>query len=110
MSFDDNQLLDFIRWGDTVERLNMISRVEDCIVDIARWLAKNKLCLNAPKSDMLNSVSTRRTGSVPGIHIGGEWVAKSSCVRNLGVMLDENMDMQAHIKWSAKTRMQVCTC
>ena len=81
----------------------MISRTEHCIVDIERWLISNKLSLNAPKSDMLNSVSPRRTGSVQGINIGSEWVAKSRSVRDLGVWLDEGMSMQQHIKMICKS-------
>ena len=36
--------------------------------------------------------------SVHGIHIGDVWVPKSSCVRNLGVWLDEGMNMQTQVK------------
>jgi hypothetical protein len=58
-------------------------------------LTENKLSLNAPKSDVINILSTRRTGSVRGIHIGDVWVPKSSCVRDLGVWLDEGMNIYA---------------
>jgi len=95
--------MDSFRCGAKEERVEVISRTENCIVDIERWLVFNRLSLNAPKSDMLNNVSPRRTGSVPGINIGCEWVAKSRSVRDLGVWLDEGMTMQQHISMICKS-------
>jgi hypothetical protein len=94
---DDNQLTDSFRRGSKEESVEVISRTENCIAGIERWLVINKLSLNAPKSDMLNSVSPRRTGSVPGIHIGCEWVAKFSSVREVEVCLDESMSAKVQI-------------
>ena len=47
-------------------------------------------------------MSTRRTGSVHGIHISDVWVPKSSCVLDLGVWLDEGMNMQTQVKMVCK--------
>jgi hypothetical protein len=44
----------------------------------------------AEKCQVLSS----RTGCFPGLHIGGKLVAKSSSVKDLGVWLDEGMNMQ----------------
>ena len=95
---DDNQLLNFMRCGNAVESREAVSQTETCTSDVKAWLVDNKLALNAPKTDMINIVSSRRTGSVQGITVDGVWVPKSSCVKDLGVWFDEGMNMQTHIK------------
>ena len=47
---------------------------------------------------MINIVSTRRSGSIPGITIDGVWIPNSDCVKNLGVWLDGGMNLQTQIK------------
>lgn len=84
------------------ESVNVVSCTENCIVDIENWLTDNKLSLNAPKSDVISFVSSRRCSLVNGIRIGGVWVPKSSCVRDLGVLLDEGMNMKMQVKMMCK--------
>ena len=97
MFADDNQLMDYFRYGDRVESDQVVSKVEDCISGIGDWLLVNKLALNAPKTDMANFVSTRRTGSVSTVVVGGQDIPKSDCVRDLGVWLDTNMTMKKQV-------------
>ncbi|XP_064629284.1 uncharacterized protein LOC135488573 [Lineus longissimus] len=97
MYADDNQLMDSFRCGDKEDGAQVLSHAEDCISDIGDWLMDNKLALNAPKTDMANFVSSRRTGSISSIVVDGQDIHESDCVKDLGVWLDKNMTMKKQV-------------
>ena len=72
------------------------------IQDIQLWLTENWLCLNAPKTDMANIVSSRRSGTIPGITIDQEWIPRSENVKDLGVWFDQGMTMETLVKMVCK--------
>ena len=95
---DDNQLLNSVRCGDNPGCAAMVANTEGGISEIQKWLTQNWLALNAPKTDMINIVSTRRSGSIAGITIDVVWIPNSDCVKDLGVWLDGGMDLQTQMK------------
>ena len=84
------------------DSFNIYFLTSDGIHDIQSWLTKNWLCLNAPKTDMANIVSSRRSGTIPGIEIDNVWIPKSESVQDLGVWLDQGMPMGTQVQMMCK--------
>ena len=75
-----------------------ISRIEKCIADMRSWMVKNKLMLNDSKTEILHLTSRFvATNELLPVRIGDTEVTSSSHVRDLGVILDENMTMSQHV-------------
>ena len=92
---DDTQIYVVIKPSN---RDSAISQVENCIKDIRIWMAANKLMLNDAKTELLH-VSSRFSKNVPDIHIniGDTSISPSKTVRDLGVILDNNLTMTSHV-------------
>ena len=92
---DDTQIYIVIKPSN---RDSAISQVENCIKDIRIWMAANKLMLNDAKTELLH-VSSRFSKNVPDIHIniGDTSISPSKTVRDLGVILDNNLTMTSHV-------------
>ncbi|MCG8430354.1 MAG: reverse transcriptase family protein, partial [Candidatus Omnitrophica bacterium] len=99
---DDAQLIESVRCGNTNLRTEMVAETENCVDNLRTWLTKNKLALNAPKTEAANFVSIRRNGSISGLTIDGTWIECADCVRDLGAWLDKNMSMLTHVKRTCK--------
>ena len=67
-----------------------------CIESLIGWMYRNKLKLNAEKTEVLPVASTSRLSSVgrDSVNIGGKRIPFRSSVRNLGVHLDQTLSMQ----------------
>ena len=76
-----------------------LSCLEDCIADIRVWMLNNRLMLNDSKTEFLVIVSPRQEGKlhVAGLNIGGCTIKPTQEARNLGVIFDKNLNMQAQI-------------
>ena len=92
---DDTQIYVVIKPSN---RDSAISQVETCIKDIHIWMAANKLMLNDAKTELLH-VSSRFSKNVPDIHIniGDTSISPSKTVRDLDVILDNNLTMTSHV-------------
>jgi len=95
---DDNQLVKSFKSGHPVQGPSTVANLEQCISHIKVWLHKNKLALNAPKTDFINFSSSRRVGSTPHVNVDGVTVKSSASVRDLGVCFDVNMTMKKHVQ------------
>jgi hypothetical protein len=95
---DDNQLINSFMCGDRHLGPRAVDQMEVCIGEVKEWLLENKLSLNAPKTDFINIVSVRRSGTAPEITVDGVKITSSDCVRDLGVLFDKNMTMTPHVK------------
>ena len=73
--------------------LLLINLLEDCLVDIRKWLVLNKLTLNEDKSELLIILTSLQTHtcSLDSIAIGGCELKSSDRVRNLAVQFDSSM-------------------
>ena len=78
---------------------NSVGRIEDCVCDVRAWLGKQFLKCNANETDVILTGSRHQTAKVHLSHvtIGGETVAPSTCVRNLGLVIDSGMTMTSHV-------------
>ncbi len=99
MYADDTQLYtDFT----ITDKLTAFNKIENCICDIKSWLSANKLLLNEQKTDVIELTSANMTESVE-IKVGGQAIQAKTCVRNLGVHLDDTLSMYDHAKEICKT-------
>ena len=99
---DDNQLVDSFPSGHLVQGPDTVAKVENCVADVKKWLHMNKLALNAPKTEFMDIVSSRRSASVREITIDGVLIPSADSVRDLGVTFDKNMTMKDHIRNQCK--------
>ena len=84
---------------------NTISTIEKCVKDIKIWMTKNKLQLNAEKTEImiLGSKCTLSKVSDIEIELDHQLVKPSSSVRNLGVTFDSTMLMKNHVATVCKS-------
>ncbi len=73
-----------------------IANIESCVLDIRSWIAFNILKLNNPKTELL-LIGSHYCVLVPcsPIQIGNKQVPPSVSTRNLGVIFDSGMTLEA---------------
>ncbi|XP_071950785.1 uncharacterized protein [Antedon mediterranea] len=76
-----------------------IDLLEKCISEIRIWMAKNFLKLNDDKTEYILFGSQQQLEKIPSrrVSIGNFCTKNTTQVGNLGVILDSNMTMTAHI-------------
>ena len=97
MYADDTQLFVPFSVG---EYDNAIQKLERCIDEMRTWLANNHLKLNDDKTEFivvgqkshLNRIETEMS-----LVIGNSRIHASQCVKNIGAMIDSQMDMKSHV-------------
>jgi hypothetical protein len=76
-----------------------ITTLEACIADVRSWAIQNKLMLNDTKTEVLHIHSRfRATSPLPSISIGGSYISPSTSARNLGAMIDDEMQLKSHVR------------
>ena len=76
-----------------------LQKLSQCISDIMAWSSSNKLKLNQSKTEILHITSQfRNSGDLPSLDIAGVDVISSKNVRDLGVIIDNKLNMQQHIR------------
>ena len=75
-----------------------IRRLQDCIMDIREWLTSNYLKVNDQKTEFLPivPVSAKKLIKELSISVGGALIQAVDKVKNLGVYLDNHMNMSAN--------------
>ena len=96
---DDTQLYAAFDSSDTNDELQAKTKLEACIRDIKAWMTRNKLKLNDDKTEVvvMSSSYHRHHHSVSTLQVGETTIPTSSHVRNIGVIVDELLDMHKHI-------------
>ena len=93
-SFDSNLA------SDTLDKIML------CIKDIRSWMIQNKLKINDDKTEFLVLSSPRaHVNKDLSLQIGGASIVPSSKCRNLGVVFDQHMTMDAQVANVAKCMM-----
>jgi len=97
MYADDTQLyLSF----DVTNYDSAIRRMENCLADVRTWMNNNKLKLNDSKTEFTVIGKTASLKTLPAnrsILIGDERIKASETAKNIGVMLDSNLDMSSQV-------------
>jgi len=70
-----------------------------CVDEVSLWMASNRLLLNPAKTEVLWCSSARHQHQIPTgwVQIGNRSVVPVSVVRDLGVYIDADLTMSAHI-------------
>ena len=79
------------------QRDEVTGRLEICLQEIKEWMNSNHLVLNAGKTEVLHVSSRFKTSSELKMSVCADEVQPSSSVRDLGVIIDKNINMRAHI-------------
>ena len=75
------------------------TKAEACVADLGRWMTKNKLKLNNDKTELLVIASKhmRKHILTDEMQIGEANIQSKAVARNLGVMLDQSMNMEKQV-------------
>ena len=73
------------------------ARIEACLTDISAWMTKHHLQLNLAKTELLIIPAKPSISHDLSITLGSATVTPSSSARNLGVTMDDELSLTAHI-------------
>ena len=93
---DDTQVYGHCDVNNVAELFTLVSA---CIDDVYRWMKSSRLQLNSNKSEVIWFTTRLRSPQCPSapVRLGNDWISPSSSVRDLGVFLDSDLTMQAHV-------------
>ena len=102
---DDHQLYTSFKPRSPLNLQDAIKKLEHCIADVRHWMLTNKLKINDTKTEVMVIGSRQQLTKVNinGIKIGNDVIKPVRSLRNLGVIMDENMRMDRHIGKVCKT-------
>ena len=96
MYADDTQLYIIMKQNEHDTSLTSLS---NCITDIRQWSTCNSLLLNDSKTKVIHITSQFRcSSSLPDFTVGTNVITPSKDTRDLGVLLDDKLDMREHIR------------
>ena len=101
---DDTQIYVTIEKDVSIE--SALARIETCIIEVAAWMARNDLKLNAEKSQaILFQPLKHGVNKQPEVcvEVAGRRIALSTSVRNLGVVFDSRLSMEEQVAQTAKS-------
>jgi len=78
-----------------------VDQMMDCIIEIRDWMEANMLRLNDSKTEFMvlasRHLERKLSGEVKAIRVGDAVVEASESARNIGVIMDSRLSMEAHI-------------
>ena len=79
--------------------------MSNCVAEINEWMGSNRLKLNPSKTELIWLGSSRRLEHCPvgELNIAGVPIKPATHVRDLGVMIDNDLSLQAHINHVTRT-------
>ena len=75
----------------------LVYDLEKCIRDVKNWMLINKLKLNDDKTESILCNPKSYKVVVDKINVGSDSIHFTNVARNLGVIIDENLNMNQHI-------------
>ena len=99
MYADDTQLYVLYDVTDMEQRQEVSVRLEKCISDIQSWMVTNKLQLNGSKTELVVLASSYFSKQSRDFHlkIYNDLISPSDSAKNLGVLLDQHLNMETHV-------------
>jgi hypothetical protein len=82
-----------------------VEKIEQCVSLIKSWMAKNFLCLNEDKTEVLliASKSIHQKLHIPHITFGNEKIPPSKDAKNIGFIFDHIMDCKKQVNSTCKS-------
>ena len=104
---DDHALKNKFNPTKKDEELRAISNLENCAVNIMKWMASNRLKMNASKTEFILFGSRQQLEKcmTNQIEVDGEYVTQTDHIKYLGAYLDNNLNLKLHIHNKCKTAM-----
>ena len=102
---DDHQVYLSFRPQLSNSQMDSVTAIENCVSDLRKWMISNMLMVNDSKTEFLlvGSKQQLERVSIPSIQVGEDKIAPVTSVRNLGVIFDSNLKMDAHITKACQT-------
>ena len=96
---DDCQLYISAQMNDADALNESKMKVEDCICEIAEWMAANKLKLNDGKSEVIVFAppNTQIPQSFNTFSVGEKEIESGACVKDLGVYFNEHLNAERQV-------------
>jgi hypothetical protein len=95
---------EFLLFADDLKIFRVIESAEDCkllqsdIDSVQKWCIENFMKINTLKKDIISF--TRKTNSIHYNHfVGNLLIARTDCVKDLGVMLDSKLHFHRHVDY-----------
>ncbi len=98
---DDTQLYLSLKPDDT----NRLSYLQACLKDIKTWINCNFLLLNSDKTEVIVLGPKHLRSTLPNdiVMLNDITLASSTTARNLGVIFDQDLSFDSHIKQTSRT-------
>ena len=94
----NTQLYISISTNNDVELTNSITKIEECLSDIDKWMSINRLKLNKEKTELLYVFSKYNPQqSLPPLRFGTDIIKPSPHARNIGAIFDTTTSMLPHV-------------
>ena len=107
---DDTQLYISFSTNNDMELTNSITKIEECLSDIDKWMSINRLKLNKDKTELLYLFSKYNSlQSLPPLRFGTDIIKSSSHARNIGAILDTTLSMLSHVNVFKSAFYHLCT-
>ena len=91
---DDTQLYISFSTNNDMELTNSITKIEECLSDIDKWMSINRLKLNKDKTELLYLFSKYNSQqSLLPLRFGTDIIKPSSHARNIGAIFNTTMSM-----------------
>ena len=98
---DDTQLYLSIK----PEESNQLGKIQACLKDIKTWMTCNFLMLNSDKTEVIligpEHLRDQLSGDV--VSVDGIALASNTTVKNLGVIFDQDLTFNSHVKQISRT-------
>ncbi|XP_078025739.1 uncharacterized protein LOC144463847 [Epinephelus lanceolatus] len=87
------------------EESNQLTKLHNCLKDIKTWMSTNFLMLNSDKTEVivLGPKQLRDSLSDDIVSLDGIALASSTTVRNFGVIFDQDLSFNSHLKQTSRT-------
>ena len=101
---DDSQLVNSVVPNDLGMQKEIQSSIENAVKEIGKWLRNNKLKMNENKTEFIvfGTAQQLKKVQIDSIRVGEDEIKAVPKVRNLGVMMDQKLDMSAHVSYLCK--------
>ena len=95
---DDQQLYTAFKPTEA-NLISTVANVNRCLADVTSWMIQNFLQFNGDKTEILICGTRQQLAkiTVDTIQLGDSTISVTQSARNLGVIFDSNMNMNAHI-------------
>ena len=96
---DDSQLWKTVSPSSHDKVQRTVSHLESAIDQVSTWMRNNRLKLNEGKTEflVLGSQRNRAKAGVDSIRVGDSTISRSQSARNLGVYIDEALNLEKQI-------------